>query len=95
MAKVNEQFKIEGDQIVHVTTHDWNPMLERVKELKAQGIDGFSENKLVGVIDAALLGQILKQKGVKWNDTQAVEDILKQIMMSGDFKNLRVWEGSY
>lgn len=95
MAKIGESIDVQGDQIIHVTTHDWNPMLNRVKELKAAGIDGYSENKLVGVIDAALLGMILKQRGVKWNDRQGVEDVLDDIMKSGEFKNLRVWEGTY
>ena len=69
-------------------------MLDQAQAYRDQGIDGFSENKLVGVIDAALLGEWLKEAGVAWNDP-ARDDVIKSKMLSGEFDKLRVWEGTY
>jgi hypothetical protein len=32
---------------------------------------------------------------VRWDDTQAVKDVIKRKMMSNEFSALRVWEGTY
>lgn len=51
--------------------------------------------KHVGNVDMALLGVWLKEAGVKWSDTQGIQDVLKKKLMSNEFKELRVWEGSW
>jgi hypothetical protein len=43
----------------------------------------------------ALLNVWLKEAGVQWTDTQAVKDVLKRKLMSNEFRDLRVWEGTY
>ena len=94
MAKISESWHQDGNKIVHVKKHDWNPMLDQAQAYRDQGIDGFGENKLVGVIDAALMGEWLKEAGVKWDDP-AAQDVVKRKMLSGEFDKLRVWEGNY
>ena len=94
MAKISESWHQDGNKIVHVKKHDWNPMLDQAQAYRDQGIDGFGENKLVGVIDAALMGEWLKEAGVKWDDP-AAQDVVKRKMLSGEFDKLRVWEGTY
>jgi hypothetical protein len=95
MAKISESWHQDGNKIVHVKTHDWNPMLDQAQAYRDQGIDGFGENKLVGVIDPALLGEWLKEAGVAWDDTHARAEVVKRKMLSGDFDKLRVWDKTY
>ena len=94
MAKISEKFVDQGDQIVRVTQQDWNPMLEQAAALRATGCYSMGESKLVGVIDAALIGEWLKEAGVAWSDP-ARDDVIKRKMLSGEFDKLRVWEGTY
>ena len=54
-----------------------------------------SDYKHVGNVDMALLNLWLKEAGVQWTDTQAVKDVLKRKLMSNEFRDLRVWEGTY
>ena len=95
MAKISESWHQDGKKIVHVKKHDWNPMLDQAQAYRDQGIDGFGENKLVGVIDAALLGEWLKEAGVAWDDTHAKAEVVKRKMLSGEFDKLRLWNKTY
>ena len=45
----------EDDKLVIKSRHDVNPILDRVRQLRDQNIDGFGENKLVGSIHMPLL----------------------------------------
>ena len=94
MAKISEQWVQDGDKLVHVKTHDWNPMLERAEALRQNGNAEFGESRLIGVIDSALINEWLKEAGVAWDDP-AMDDVIKRKMLSGEFDKLRVWEGSY
>ena len=94
MAKVSEQWHKEGDKLIHVRQQDWTPMLDRAAALRENGNAEFGESRLVGVIDAALIGEWLKEAGIGWDDP-AMDDVVKRKMLSGDFDKLRVWEGTY
>ena len=50
---------------------------------------------MIGVVDAALLGEWLKEAGVEWHDTDAKAEVVKRKMLSGDFDKLRVWDKTY
>jgi len=43
----------------------------------------------------ALLSVWLKEAGVSWSDTGAVKEVIKRKLLSNEFKDLRVWEGTY
>tara|TARA_R110000803_G_scaffold43869_1_gene93208 strand:- start:37 stop:321 length:285 start_codon:yes stop_codon:yes gene_type:complete len=94
MAKVSEQWHSDGDKIIHVKQHDWSPMLDRAEALRQNGNATFGDSKLVGVIDAALINEWLKEAGIGWDDP-AKADVIKRKMLSGEFDKLRVWEGTY
>ena len=94
MAKISEQWHQDGDKLVHVKQHDWNPMLKQAEEMRQNGNARFGESVCVGVIDQALLGEWIKEAGITWDDP-AVDDIIKRKMLSGDFDKLRVWDGKY
>ena len=94
MAKIAEEWVRDGDNLVHIKKQDWNPMLDRAEELRQHGNAEFGESKLVGVIDAALINEWLKEAGITWDDP-AMDDVIKRKMLSGEFDKLRVWKGSY
>jgi len=94
MAKVSEQWVEDGDKLIHIKKQNWNPMLQQAEALRQNGNAEFGESRLVGVLDAALLGEWLKEAGIGWDDP-ARGEVVKRKMMSGDFDKLRVWEGTY
>ena len=94
MSKISEQWIEQDDKLIHVKKQNWNPMLERAEAMRQNGNADFGESKLVGVIDAALINEWLKEAGVKWDDP-AKDDVIKRKMLSGEFDKLRVWEGNY
>jgi len=94
MAKVSESWHHDGDKLIHVKQQDWTPMLDRAEELRRNGNASFGDSKLVGVIDAALISEWLKEAGIGWDDP-ARGDVIKRKMLSGEFDKLRVWQGTY
>ena len=97
MSKVSESYSFDDDKIIIKKTHDASVMLEDARYARDKG-DGntfASDYKHVGNVDMALLNIWLREAGVAWTDTQAVKDVIKRKLMSNEFKNLRVWEGSY
>ena len=94
MAKIAEQWYEEDGKLIHVKQQDWTPMLDRAEELRQNGNADFGDSKLVGVIDAALISEWLKEAGIDWDDP-AMDDVVKSKMLSGEFDKLRVWKGNY
>ena len=94
--KIKESVKFEDDKIIIKKTHDASHMLKDVQHAREVTDNGFgSDYKHVGNVDMALLNIWLREAGVAWTDTQAVKDVLKRKLMSNEFRNLRVLEGSY
>ena len=94
MAKINEKFITEGDKLIHVKTHDYNPTLLQAEAMRQNGNDTFGESVCVGVIDRAMIGQWLKEAGIAWTDP-AMDDVIKRKLLSGEFDKFRVWQGNY
>jgi len=94
MPKISEQFYQDGDKLVHVKQQDYNPALEQAEMMRQNGNAHFGESVCIGVIDAALMGEWLKEAGVKSNDP-AAEEVIKRKMLSGEFDKFRVWDGKY
>ena len=94
--KINESVKIEDDKLIIKKTHDATAALKDAAHAREVTKNAFaSDYKHVGNIDMAMLNIWLKEAGVAWTDTQAVKDVIKRKLMSSEFSNLRVWEGSY
>jgi hypothetical protein len=49
---------------------------------------------MVGTIDLDLLASVMKERGVKWEDKEARNDIVMMMLKSRDFSKLRVYEGN-
>ena len=94
MAKISERWIEQDNKLIHIRQQDWTPMLERAEALRQNGNAEFGESRCVGVVDAALVGEWLKEAGVAWDDP-AMDDVIKRKMLSGEFDKLRVWEGKY
>tara|TARA_R100001369_G_scaffold30672_2_gene54520 strand:+ start:274 stop:558 length:285 start_codon:yes stop_codon:yes gene_type:complete len=94
MPKISEQFYQDGDKLIHVKQHDYNPALEQAEMMRQNGNAHFGESVCIGVVDAALMHEWLKEAGVKSNDP-AAEEVIKRKMLSGEFDKLRVWDGKY
>lgn len=87
-------FSDEG-KIIHHRVIDPNPALDQAQALRSAGIDGFSENMLVGRVPLALVTEWLKEAGVSWDDHAAMQDVLDKKLKDGDFSRFRVWEGRF
>lgn len=96
MTKLSETMTIDSDGMLIVKqSHDFNPVLKKVKALKSAGLDGASDNKLVGLMPIKVFYEWAKKWGVDPTDTLAMQDVVAKEMMSSDNAHLRVWEGKY
>lgn len=96
--KIAEKWLEQDGKVIHQQTHDHNPTLKLNESLRSGGALGFSENKLVGVIDTGLVGQWAREAGLKGSDPaywDKVKEVVKRKMLDGDFAKLRVWQGTY
>jgi hypothetical protein len=95
--KIGEKIHHEdgGNTLVVEKIYDNEPYLDEVKAIKEAGLGQTGEKRLVGRIPLHILSQWIKEAGLRWDDHDAVRDVIKRKMLSGDFDKLRVWEGTY
>jgi hypothetical protein len=95
--KVGEQILYDNaeDKIVIQKTHDVNPEMHRAQMLRDAGVGQTGEKRLVGTIPLNLIAEWCKEAGVKWDDTQARQEVVKRKILSGEFDKFRVWKGTY
>ena len=85
------------DENKFVTKREWDfqPVVDSVTELRELKRDPASNYMHVGRIPLPLLSLWLKESGVAWSDTEAVQEVIKGKMLSDEFSKLRVNEGTY
>ena len=88
-----KHFHDDGKLILQ-RTHDPNPALERVKQLRDAGKQDFGDSKMIAEVPTWVVGEWLKEAGVAWDDP-AMDDVIKKKLLSGDVAAFRVWEGTY
>lgn len=93
--KVAERYFDDDGKLIIQETHDPNPVLNRLAALRSGGKDGFGESKHVGTVPGWLLEQWLRDDGVSFTDQEAVRDVIRRKMNSGEFSALRNWQGRY
>lgn len=88
---------VHGDdsKFVVETIYDNAPVLRQAEILRQSGVEGFGESKLVGRVPMHLISEWIKEAGLTWEDTEAVQDLIRRKMLSGDFDKFRVWQGKY
>jgi hypothetical protein len=95
MPKIGERMFIEGDKIVLHERHDLNPYLETARQYRDAGVGQSGEHRLVGHLPMSLVADWVREAGLKWDDTEAVQEVIKKKILSGDFDKFRVWEGRW
>lgn len=96
--KIAEKWFQQDGKVVHQKTHDWTNLLDQTQKLRANGLDGFGESKLVGRIDMDLWALWAKEAGIKGSDpdfSSKMKEVVKRKMLDGEFAKLRVWQGTY
>lgn len=93
--KTGERFTQHGDKVIHHRRFDNDPYIEEAERLRKSGAGQSGESRLVGRIPMHMVGEWVKEAGVQWSDREAVRDIIRRKMLSGDFDKFRVWKGRY
>jgi hypothetical protein len=97
MTKIADQlfFDQTENKIIRKRTYDQTDTLRQVEEIKRQGLGQTGESRLVGRIPMNLVAEWVKEAGLDWSDGEAVRDVVRRKILSGDFDKFRVWEGTY
>jgi len=91
----NEKWFESDGKIIRQKTTDPNAALERARLLRDADKGNFGESRLIGSIDTHVLEKEVKAAGLKFSDRDAVRDLIKRKLLSGDWDKFRVWKGSY
>lgn len=83
----------DGMKFVVQTTFDMQPNIDSAAALRSAGAVGSKDNWHVARIDQRYLDKLIKDAGLKWSDTEAVEDMLFKLLNDGTLSKLRVKEG--
>tara|TARA_R110000822_G_scaffold75807_15_gene182421 strand:+ start:512 stop:811 length:300 start_codon:yes stop_codon:yes gene_type:complete len=96
-SKIAEKIEISDNGEIQIKrTFDGSQMLKDAEYARHYSDNSFgSENKLIAQVDPAFIGIWLKEAGVSWSDTEAVHEVIKRKVTSGEFADLRVWQGKY
>ncbi len=96
--KTAEKWSISEGKLIHEKTFSHNQTLALTETLRQREATGFSENKLVGVVDSGLIAAWTKEAGIRGSDPdywEKLKTIIKRKMLDGEFAKLRVWQGNY
>ena len=95
--KIGEKVHVDENkqQIVVENIYSNQPYLDRVEEFRKRGLGQDGESRLAGSIPIHLLKEVCDKLGVKWDDIEARKDVVKKMLLSGDFDKLRVWKGKF
>lgn len=87
----------DGDTFYIQNTFDPEPVMERAAALRSAGkTTAFGGDAWhIADIDIRVMDMIIKEAGLKWNDTEAVQDLIKKKLLDGSLSKFRVHEGTY
>lgn len=87
---------IQDGSSTHIVRHqDVESILDSAQELRSNGITGSADFRHVGRIPAVVLEMWINEAGVRPDDNEAVREIIRKKLMSGEFQKLRVHEGTF
>ena len=96
MSKIAEKITFDGDNMIVKKTYDADVMLKDAEYARQRTSNSFgSDHKYIGNVDMALVNVWLKEAGVQWHDTAAVNEVIKKKLLSNEFAKLRGWEGTW
>ena len=92
----SEKVFFDDDRLVVKRTIDAGKMLQGAQYARETSPNEIgSDHKLVGTVGMPLVHEWLKEAGVSWSDTHAVQEVIKKKLLDGTFSKLRAWEGNY
>jgi len=94
--QIGESVRLDDEKLIIKRTFNLDETLKDAAYAREKSMNSFgSDWKHVGDIHPAMVTNWLKEAGVAWSDTEAVKDVIKTKLMSGEFSKLRDWEGTY
>lgn len=93
--QISEKSQVIDDKLIIKKTHSADNTLKRLQMARDAGLGHTGENRHVGTIPGAMLAVWLKEAGVRWDDTKAMEEVINRKMQSGEFAAFRNWTGTY
>lgn len=91
---MERMFKQDGRLVFHKQT-DPTPVLDNVQALRGSEVPQPVDGVHVARIDAHVLELWLKEAGVKFDDRNAVREVIRKKIISSDNAAFRVWEGNF
>lgn len=93
MPKISEKFWTEGDRWFLGRQVDVTPTLEAAATMRSNGLGRLGESAPIGRVPMELVAQWLREAGVRWDDTEARNELIRRKLLDGDFSKFRIWEG--
>ena len=85
----------EGSKFVVRKTYDFTPVEDSVRALRDAGAVGTKDSWFVGRIPGPLISLWLKEAGVSWDNREAVQEIIRRKLLSGEYNTLRPHTGTF
>lgn len=95
MSTVTTKLHHDGDKVHIQRVQNCQPILDSAAALRSDGLTGTRDFRHVGRIPSAVLEMWLNEEGVAFSNTEAVKEVIRKKLQSGDFSKLRVHEGSW
>lgn len=95
--KLSDQliFDDAAGKVIHKKVHSNEPYLDMARQYRDAGVGMKGEHRLVGVIPTHLINEWIKEAGISWDEPQAVQEVMRRKILSGEFDKFRVWDGRY
>lgn len=94
MTRKERWFHQDG-KLIHQKVTDPTQAIESAKALRENAGSPLSDSVHVARLDAHVVEMWVKEAGLKWDDRQAVRDLIKRKMLDSDNAAFRVWQGTY
>lgn len=88
----------DGTKFAIQTSFDAQPNIDSAQALRSNGmVHGAMgpDARHVARIDKRLIHHLCVQEGIKWEDREAVRDMIDRKLQDGTLSQLRVWEGKF
>ena len=83
------------DSMVIKNTFSADRALADARLCRDAGKENFGDSKLVATLPMELITVWLKSAGVSWDDSQAVQEVIKKNLLDSSNSKFRVWDGKY
>jgi len=88
--KIAERWIKDGDKLHQIQTHNWNPLLKNVAVLRDAGAPTPVEGEHVARLPGALVAQWAREAGIRFDDREALREIINIKLASGDYDRFKV-----